>query len=70
MQAPNDTTKQETTAAPPGPDAVEIRRETARIYKAIMLAPTIEVCEALLRRERVPTSMLDPLWLERFGMRR
>lgn len=43
--------------------------ETDRIWKAMMLAPTIYLCEALLNGEAVPASQLDPVWLERFGMR-
>lgn len=41
---------------------------TTRIYQAVMLAPTLTVCEALLRDEPVPTSALDPVWVKRFGI--
>lgn len=40
-----------------------------RIYRAIMLSPTLEVCCALLRHERVPLNRLDQEWVERFGLR-
>jgi hypothetical protein len=43
--------------------------ETRRIWAAMMLAPTLEVCEALLRSEKVPTEKLDPEWVKRFGVR-
>ena len=43
--------------------------ETRRLWRAMMLAPTLEVCEALLRGEKVPTSKLDPEWVERFGVK-
>jgi hypothetical protein len=36
----------------------------------MMLSPSIEVCEALLRGESVPVSRLDPLWVQRFGLKR
>lgn len=49
---------------------IERRRETNRIYRAIMLSPTIEICEALLRREKVPIDVLDQEWVKRFGLRR
>lgn len=39
------------------------------LYRAIMLAPTLTVCEALLRRETVPISRLDPEWVRRLGLR-
>lgn len=46
------------------------RREHANvIWRAIMLAPTVELCEALLRGETVPISMLDPVWVKRFGLK-
>lgn len=40
------------------------------IWKAVMLAPRIETCEALLRNEPVPLSALDPVWAKRFGIGR
>ena len=44
------------------------RRESLRLLRAVRLAPSLEVCEAILRRERVPKSRLDPLWTERYGL--
>jgi hypothetical protein len=41
--------------------------ETAALYRAVMLAPTLEVCEALLRHEKVPLHKLDPVWVRRLG---
>lgn len=43
-------------------------RLSAKLHRAIMLAPTIQVCEALLRGEPVPRSELDPLWAKRYGL--
>jgi hypothetical protein len=37
--------------------------------KAIMLAPSLAVCEALLRGETVPLSQLEPVWVARLGRR-
>ena len=42
---------------------------TQRIWRAMMLSPTLEVCCALLRNEQVPLSELDPVWVERFGLK-
>lgn len=39
------------------------------MWRVLVLSPTIEVCVALLRGEDVPTSRLDPEWLERLGWR-
>ena len=36
-----------------------------RLRKAILVSPTIDICEALLRGEQVPTTRLDPLELKR-----
>ncbi len=38
-----------------------------RAWRAVMLSPSIEVCEALLRGESVPVDRLDPVWVKRFG---
>jgi hypothetical protein len=35
----------------------------------MMLAPTITICEALLRDEKVPIDRLRPEWVQRFGLR-
>lgn len=42
---------------------------TRRLFAAMMLAPTVQVCEALLRGEQVPVDRLDATWLRRFGRR-
>jgi hypothetical protein len=42
--------------------------ELRRLHRAVMLAPTIEVCEAILRGEPVHRSRLDPTWLDAFGI--
>jgi hypothetical protein len=47
----------------------KLRARDERLWRAIMLAPTIEVCRALLRGESVPLSQLDPKWVERLGRR-
>jgi hypothetical protein len=44
--------------------------EADRGWRAMMLAPTLEICRALLRGECVPVSRLDALWVRRFGLRR
>ncbi len=36
-----------------------------RLRKAVQLAPTIDICEALLRGEQVPTVLLDQDQLRR-----
>lgn len=48
-----------------------LRREdpTTRTWRAMMLAPTLEVCRALLAGDKVPLSTLDPEWVRRFGLR-
>jgi hypothetical protein len=43
--------------------------ETRRVWQAIVLAPRVEVCEALLRGERVPLDQLDAEWVARLGRR-
>jgi hypothetical protein len=35
----------------------------------MMLALTLEVCEALLRGEAVPVERLDPEWVKRFAVK-
>jgi hypothetical protein len=44
-------------------------QQTAALYRAIMLAPSLPICEALLRRETVPVGRLDPEWVARLGRR-
>jgi hypothetical protein len=41
--------------------------QTRHIWKAIMLAPRVETCEALLKHQPVPRSALDPMWVKRLG---
>lgn len=43
--------------------------ETRRVWRAMMLAPTLEVCDALLRGEMVPVERLVPDWVKRFGVK-
>jgi hypothetical protein len=40
-----------------------------RIWRAMMVAPTLEICMALLEGQAVPQERLDPVWLERFGLK-
>jgi hypothetical protein len=47
----------------------EAARASRRLYKAMMLAPSIEICEALLRGENVPIERLNPIWVRKFGLR-
>lgn len=56
-------------------DPVRLQRETAawragnRLWRAVMLAPTAELCDALLRGQHVPLERLDPAWVAKFGLR-
>lgn len=43
--------------------------EIARISRAMALAPTLDVCKALLRGESVPISSLDLHWVRRLGLK-
>jgi hypothetical protein len=43
--------------------------DTRRTWRAMMLAPMLEVCAALLRGEAVPTERLDAEWVKRFGVK-
>jgi hypothetical protein len=43
--------------------------DASRLWRAFMLAPSLEVCAALLRGETVPVDRLDPAWVARFGRR-
>ena len=52
--------------------AMRQRREAERwrrVWRALVLAPDVEVFEALARGESVPLSRLDPEAVERFGRR-
>lgn len=43
---------------------------TKQLEIAVMLAPTLAICEALLRGEHVPLSKLDQLAATKYGKRR
>ena len=43
--------------------------DAARGWRAMMLAPTLEICQALLRGESVPLDQLRPDWVEWFDIR-
>jgi hypothetical protein len=45
------------------------RENYLRGWKAMMLAPCLEIYEALLSGESVPVDRLDPEWVSRFGRR-
>jgi hypothetical protein len=42
-------------------------RAVALLGKAVMLAPSLDVCEALLRGEDVPRDRLDRVWRRRYA---
>lgn len=42
--------------------------QTRALWRAVMLSPSLEVCEALLRGEKVPLPALDPLWVKRLRL--
>jgi hypothetical protein len=44
--------------------------DASRGWKAMMLAPTIEICQALLANERVPWWKLNIAQAQRYGLRR
>lgn len=43
-------------------------QEANRLWRAMMLAPTLSICRALLRGECVPVSSLRPEWARRYGL--
>ena len=47
-------------------DTAERRRHLFDL-KCVRLAPALEVCEALMRGEKVPRSRLDPAWARAYG---
>ncbi len=49
---------------------VRLWPDAARLWRALMLAPTYEVFDALMSGESVPIESLDPVWVERLGRRR
>jgi hypothetical protein len=45
-------------------------REWLRLVgMAVLLAPTVEIADALLRGESVPLDQLDQRWVRRYGMK-
>jgi hypothetical protein len=46
----------------------QARREANALLKAVRLAPSLDVAEALLRGEAVPKSRLDPKWRRAYGL--
>ena len=42
--------------------------DTQRIWRAMVLAPSLDVFVALLNNEPVPTSQLDPVWVKRLNL--
>jgi hypothetical protein len=44
------------------------RRIGLAMLKCVRLAPTLAVCEALMRGEKVPASALDPDWAKAYGI--
>lgn len=59
-----------TDADPPPSSQAELARHWARVWRAVVLAPTVEVCDALLRGEAIPRDKLDAKWFARLGVRR
>jgi len=46
------------------------RRISLELLRALRLAPTLEVCEAILENPRsVPVSKLDPKWAKAYGIK-
>jgi hypothetical protein len=43
--------------------------ELDRLWVAMMLAPNLTTCIALLRGETVPLARLDQKWVQRLGLR-
>jgi hypothetical protein len=43
--------------------------DASRLERAFLLAPRIEIAEALLRGERVPLARLDGEWVARYGLK-
>jgi hypothetical protein len=43
--------------------------ETRQLWIAMMVAPSVEICEALLLGESVPREKLDPVWVARLERR-
>lgn len=43
-------------------------QQLAAVWRATVLAPRIDTCEALLAGEPVPRSAIDPVWARRFRL--
>jgi hypothetical protein len=43
-------------------------RAWRQFWRAVVLSPSLEVCEALVAGESVPLDRLDPEWSRRFGL--
>ena len=39
-------------------------------YRALLLAPTLEIYRALIQGENVPVELLDQRWVKRYGLRK
>jgi hypothetical protein len=46
------------------------RQQANRVWKALMLALTLDDCRALLHGRHVPPERLDQKWLRRFGAKK
>lgn len=46
----------------------DLYRWGRRVEKAMRLAPSVAVFEALLAGQEVPVGALDPLWARRYGL--
>lgn len=51
----------------PSPTKKE-RAESLAFLKVLRLAPTLEVAEAMVKGQQVPTSRLDPEWARAYGL--
>ena len=70
LPAPPDGSETDTILAFSAPMRERLQAELwARVWRALVLAPTVEVFEALLRGESVPLSRLDADAVKRFGRR-
>lgn len=68
-QHPAITEAQEVLALEQAIRDAEEHDELSRLWRAIMLSPSIDILEALLRGEHVPLNRLDPAWVRRYGLR-
>ena len=44
------------------------RRQSLALLRAVRLAKSLDTCEELLRTGRAPKSVLDPVWVKRYGI--